>query len=98
MTKQNRIHKKLCEWEKSHKDLLKSMCSYRSCIQKNHKRHNRKFWWQWNKDYNAKRIEIDEETGDYYAVVFNKQSKVYTTYKIISDNDALKLVGEYSVC
>lgn len=44
------------------------------------------------------RVEVNKSTGDYYAVVFNKWSKVYTTYKIISDNDALKLVGEYSVC
>lgn len=54
MTKQNRIHKKLCEWEKYHKNLLKSIRLDRIYITKNHKRHNRKFWRQVDKDFNAK--------------------------------------------
>lgn len=54
MTKQNWIHKELCRCEKSHKDLLKLMRSHWRKISKNHKRHNRKFFWQVDKDFDAK--------------------------------------------
>lgn len=57
--------------------------------------HDEKLWLNVN---TIERVECDEETGNYVAVVFDKSSEYYTSYRIISDNDALKLVGEYSIC
>lgn len=54
MTKQNWNHRDLCRWEKYHKGFHKLILMHRWNIKKNHKYHNRKFWRQVDKDFDAK--------------------------------------------
>lgn len=49
MTKQNRIHKDVCQWEKEHKILLRDM--QRHSAFKRTKHLNRKYFRQLDKDF-----------------------------------------------
>lgn len=61
MTRQNRIHKDLCEWEKGHKKLLKDM--QRANPRSHRTRKNRKFFRQLDKDFEAKWRKENANSG-----------------------------------
>lgn len=60
MTRQNKIHKDLCRWEKGHKVLLKNI--QRACPRNKRSKKNRKFFRQLDKDFEARwKKENDKE-------------------------------------
>ena len=52
MTRQNRIHKGLCEWEKERKAMKKDIQRYYPKGIRSYR--TRKFWKQVNKDFDAR--------------------------------------------
>lgn len=49
MTRQNKLHKYICQWEKEHKVLMKNI--QRAYPRGNRSRKNRKFFRQLDKDF-----------------------------------------------
>lgn len=62
MTRQNAIHKFVCDWEQEHKKILKEM--QRKGYKRNHRyKFTRKWWRAWHKTH-AKDWKLEEVKND----------------------------------